>query len=125
MLIDTDVMVWCLRGNSKAVKTLSALNHRVISQITRMELVFGCRSKSEISLLRRFLSDENFHVSPLTHEIGIRADLWLEEKNLSHGVGIADSLIAATASTLGLPLLTGNAKHFRCFDQLEVKKFTP
>jgi hypothetical protein len=125
MLIDTDVMVWCLRGNSKAVKALSSMGHRMISQITRMELVVGCRSKSEITLLRRFLAEENFHVSPLTHEIGIRADLWLEQKNLSHGVGVADSLIAATASTLGLPLLTGNAKHFRCFDQLEVKKFTP
>jgi len=125
MLIDTDVMVWCLRGNPKAVKTLSAMKSRVISQITRMELVVGCRSKTEITLLRRFLAEENFHVSALTHEIGIRADLWLEQKKLSHGVGVADSLIAATASTLGLPLLTGNAKHFRCFEQLEVKKFTP
>ena len=125
MLIDTDVMVWCLRGNPKAVKTLSILNHRVISQITRMELIVSCRTKAEITLLRRFLSEENFQISPLTHEIGIRADLWLELKNLSYGVGLADSLIAATASTLGLPLLTGNAKHFRCFDQLEIKKFTP
>lgn len=125
MLIDTDVIVWCLRGNPKAIASLSGLPHRVISQITRMELIVGCRSKAEINLLRRFLSEENFLVSPLTHEIGIRADLWLEQKNLSHGVGIADSIIAATASTLGLPLLTGNAKHYRCFEQLEVKKFTP
>ena len=90
-----------------------------------MELVVGCRSKTEVILLRRFLAEENFRISPLTLEIGIRADLWLEQKNLSHGVGIADTLIAATASTLGLPLLTGNAKHFRCFEQIEVKKFNP
>jgi predicted nucleic acid-binding protein len=125
MLIDTDVIVWCLRGNQKAVKALSVLPHKVISQITRMELISGCRSKTEINLLRRFLADENFTISPLTQEIGIRADLWLEQKNLSHGIGLADSLIAATASSLGLPLFTGNAKHFRCFEQLEIKKFTP
>jgi|Laugrefabdmm15dn_1035133.scaffolds.fasta_scaffold327672_2 hypothetical protein len=35
------------------------------------------------------------------------------------------NLIAATASSLGLPLLTANAKHFRCFSELDVKRFTP
>jgi predicted nucleic acid-binding protein len=125
MLIDTDVLIWCLRGNHKAATIIATLPKRVISQITRMELMIGCRNKSEISLLKRFLAEEGFQVIPLTPEIGIRADLWLEEKNLSHGIGLADSLIAATASSLGLPLLTGNAKHFRYFAELQVKKFTP
>jgi predicted nucleic acid-binding protein len=125
MLIDTDVLIWCLRGNGKAAAAIAALPKRVISQITRMELIVGCRSKPEISLLKRFLAEEGFQVIPLSPEIGIRADLWLEEKNLSHGIGLADSLIAATASSLGLPLLTANAKRFRCFSELEVKKFTP
>ena len=125
MLIDTDVIVWCLRGNPKAIRRVSRISRRSISQITRMELIVGCRSKAEINLLKRFLTEENFEVVALTPEIGMRADLWLEQKNLSHGVGLADSLIAATASSLGLSLLTGNAKHFRCFDPLEIKKFTP
>ena len=125
MLIDTDVIIWALRGNSKAIRAISLLEHRVISQITRMELIVGCRSKQEINLLKRFLGDEAFKVVPLTPEIGIRADLWLEQKNLIHGVGLADALIASTASSLGLTLFTSNAKHFRCFDQLEVKKFNP
>ena len=90
-----------------------------------MELIVGCRSKSEISLLKRFLAEEGFQVIPLSPEIGIMADLWLEEKNLRHGIGLADALIAATASSLGLPLLTAKAKHFRCFPELEVKRFTP
>lgn len=125
MLIDTDVLIWCLRGNRKAASAIASLPKRVISQITRMELIVGCRSKSEIALLKRFLAEEGFQVIPLSPEIGIRADLWLEEKNLSHGIGLADSLIAATASSLGLPLLTANAKHFRCFSELEIRKFTP
>lgn len=125
MLIDTDVLIWCLRGNRKAATAIAALPKRVISQITRMELIVGCRSKSEISLLKRFLAEEGFQVIPLSPEIGIMADLWLEEKNLRHGIGLADALIAATASSLGLPLLTAKAKHFRCFPELEVKRFTP
>jgi len=45
--------------------------------------------------------------------------------HLSHGVGLADSLIAATASMGGHMLLTANARHFRCFSGLRVKKFSP
>jgi predicted nucleic acid-binding protein len=125
MLIDTDVMIWCLRGHAKALKTMEKVQHRLISQITRMELTTGCRNKREIILLKRFLDEGDFEMVPLTPEIGIRADLWLEEKHLSHGVGLADSLIAATASMGGHVLLTANARHFRCFSGLQVKKFSP
>ena len=33
--------------------------------------------------------------------------------HLSHGLGLIDSLIAATALSLGVPLCTFNVKHFR------------
>jgi len=125
MLIDTDVLIWCLRGNPKATAAIAAIGKKNISQVTRMELIVGCRSKTEINLLKRFLTEQSFHIIPLSPEIGFRADLWLEQKNLSHGVGLADCLIAATASAAGMPLLTANAKHFRCFSELQVKKFTP
>ena len=118
-------MIWGLRGHAKALEVLQKTQPRLISQITRMELTVGCRSKREIILLKRFLQDEDFEVVPLSPEIGIRADLWLEEKYLSHGVGLADSLIAATASIRGQPLRTANARHFRCFSGLEVVKFVP
>ncbi len=125
MMIDTDVLVWCLRGNPKAVKSLDRLENRQISQITRMELVIGCRNKREILLLKRFLADGDFKVIPLSQEIGNRADLYLEEKHLTHGVGLADAIIAASASLTGQILFTGNSKHFRCFPDLQLKRFTP
>jgi predicted nucleic acid-binding protein len=125
MLIDTDVLIWCLRGRVKALNAIERTKERCISQVTRMELIVGCRSKAEITLLKRFLTDVGFRMIPLSEEIGSRADLFLEEKHLSHGVGLADALIAATASLQGLPLLTGNAKHFRCFPSIVVKRFTP
>ncbi len=125
MLIDTDVLVWCLRGDQKAVKAIDALTHRIISQITRMELICGCRDKKEINLLKRFLADGAFQVIPLSQEIGNRADLYLEEKHLSYGVGLPDALIAATASLQGQPLLTANAKHFRCFSDIQITRFFP
>lgn len=125
MLIDTDILIWCLRGNPKAAKAIDGLENRLISQITRMELILGCRNKNEITLLKRFLVEGSFRVIPLSQEIGNRADLYLEEKFLSHGVGLPDVLIAATASLQGQPLFTANAKHFRCFTDIQVKRFTP
>ena len=125
MLIDTDVLIWCLRGHSKAVSAVENLPNRRISVITRMELLQGCRDKNEHRLLRRFLNDQEIATVELSAEIGIRADTWMEQYHLAHGVGVADCLIAATAFSLAVPLLTANARHFRCFPMLELKKFTP
>ncbi len=125
MLVDTDVFVWCLRGNSKAVATVERLPQRKISVITRMELMQGCRDKKEHHLLRRFLNDFEVEVIELSAEIGYRADTLMEDFHLAGGVGIADCLIAASASVLGVSLLTANARHFRCFPMLDVHKFVP
>jgi hypothetical protein len=123
MLIDTDILIWLLRGNPKAVRAVGDVAVRNISVVTRMELVQGCRDRQEVILLKRFLNDYVVHVLPLTPEVGHRADTWMEEFALSHGVGLADCLIAATASQQGMTLFTANAKHFRCFPKLPVKRF--
>jgi len=90
-----------------------------------MELMQGCRDKNEHHLLRRFLYDNEVETVELSAEIGYLADIWLEQFHLANGVGIPDCLIAASASVLGLPILTANARHFRCFPTLEVHKFAP
>lgn len=125
MLVDTDVLIWCLRGNSKAVATVERIPRRKISVITRMELMQGCRDKKEHHLLRRFLNDFDVEVIELSAEIGYRADTLMEDFHLAGGAGIADCLIAASASVLGVSLLTANARHFRCFPMLDVHKFVP
>jgi predicted nucleic acid-binding protein len=38
---------------------------------------------------------------------------------------LADALIGATAISHGLPILTGNDKHFRVLKDIQIKKFTP
>ena len=125
MLIDTDVLIWCLRGHLRAIQAIDQLSLRLISQVSRTELICGCRDKKEILLLKQFLADGGFKVISLSQEIGNRADFHLEEKRLSHGVGLPDALIAATASLHGQQFFTANAKHFRCFSNLELKRFIP
>ncbi|MCH7516999.1 MAG: PIN domain-containing protein, partial [Bacteroidetes bacterium] len=50
-MIDTDVLIWYMRGNSKANKVIEKLNGFFISVITYMELVQGMRNKRELTLL--------------------------------------------------------------------------
>lgn len=49
----------------------------------------------------------------------------MESLTLSHGLQMADALIAATALEHGLPVLTGNVKHFRAVDALKIEAFEP
>jgi len=44
---------------------------------------------------------------------------------LSHGMQLADALIAATALEHGTTILTSNAKHFNAVDGLAVEVFVP
>jgi len=125
MLVDSDVLIWCLRGNTKAASAVEKEDQRKISVITRMELMQGCRDRKEHRLLRRFLMDYEIEVIDLSSEIGHRADTWMEEFHLSDGVEVADCLIAASAVVQAEPLLTANVSYFRCFSSLEIQPFVP
>ncbi|MEA2049849.1 MAG: hypothetical protein U9O56_03890 [Campylobacterota bacterium] len=48
-------------------------------------------------------------------------DLLVEKYSLSHGMGIYDTIIAATCLVYDLPLWTYNQKDFRFIDELELK----
>ncbi|MEL6761822.1 MAG: PIN domain-containing protein, partial [Myxococcota bacterium] len=49
MLVDTDVLIWYMRGNPKAARALESLPDRALSAVTYMELVEGLRNKAELS----------------------------------------------------------------------------
>ena len=56
MLVDTDVLIWNLRGNARAADRLDAMQGFLLSAATYMELVQGVRDKSELRALRQALS---------------------------------------------------------------------
>ena len=123
MLIDSDVLIWHLRGNAHAAQALEALPTWSISAVTYMELAQGCRSKAELRAIQKAFRASPSDVLPLTEIISNRACELIDEHALGHGLQMADSLIAATALTHGLPLLTGNAKHFKAIAGLDVRAF--
>ena len=123
LLIDTDVLIWYLRGNEKAYTTIENLESFNISVITYMELVQGMRNKKELNILRQALQAWNSKILYITEEISAKAMFAVEQHFLSHSMQLADALIGATAVAHGLPLLTGNDKHYKIMKGVQIKRF--
>ncbi len=125
MLIDTDVLIWYMRGNEKAYQIVENSNNFFISVVTYMELVQGLRNKKELNQLRIALHGWNAQIMYVSEEISAKAMFYVEQHFLSHSMQLADALIGATAIAYGFPILTGNDKHYKVMKDLEIKKFVP
>lgn len=125
MMVDTDVLIWYLRGNPKAKTTIKRLGTFAVSAVVYMEIIQGVRNKQELRCIKSFFYSELVQVVPITAEISSRAIYFIEDYGLSHGLRMADALIAATADCHSEPLLTGNAKDYTPIRALEIKKFIP
>jgi len=125
MIVDTDVLIWYMRGNDKAYKILENLSAFYISVITYMELVQGMRNRNELNELRKALRIWNTKILYITEDISSKAMFFMERHYLSHSLEIADSLIAATSITNALPLITANDRHYKIIKELDLKIFRP
>lgn len=125
MLVDTDVMIWFLRGDPKAAHALETVDQPVLSVVTHIELVQGMRNKAELRAFRTTLREWNIPIAPIDEAISSRAVYYIEEYFLSAGLRLAGALIAATAVTMALPLFTANIKHYKAIKDLELKRFKP
>ncbi|TVR60390.1 MAG: type II toxin-antitoxin system VapC family toxin [Candidatus Competibacteraceae bacterium] len=125
MLVDTDVLIWHLRGYPKATQRLDQLPKLVLSAVTYLELLQGMRNRSEQRALQKSLALRQAERLPLTPAITERAILLMEKLALSHGLQLGDALIAATGIEHQLTLLTANTKHFSVVDGLQLERFEP
>ena len=124
-MIDTDVLIWYMRGNSKANRVIEKLNGFFISVITYMELVQGMRNKRELTLLRSALRKWNAKVLYINEDISAKAMFLVEQHYLRNSLVVADALIASTAISNGVKLLTGNTKHYKIIKNIELESFKP
>ena len=114
ILIDTDILIDVLRGIDTAINRLQNESKTAllsISVVTEMELMVGCRNKSEQQKLTVFLN--NYGILKINESISDQAVELLRQYRLSHGLLIPDALIAATALSLDIPLLTKNQSDYR------------
>jgi len=111
LLLDTDVLVDYLRDRDEAVAYLEAHAESIlISAITVAELYAGVREGDEKRRLAEFLAV--LEIIPVDADIARQGGLFRRDYGPSHGVGLADALIAATAARHQARLVTLNAKHF-------------
>ena len=121
MLLDTNIAVDALRRFPPAVAYLCTAEQQgtlSLSLTAQMELIIGCRNAAELRRLRAFL--ERFEIRGLSATIGETAVGLLYQYRLSHGLLLADALIAATALEYNETLYTKNMRHFRMISGLTV-----
>lgn len=123
MIIDTDVLIWELRGNLKAQKLIHENIPFNISVITYIELVQGMKNKEELRKFIKQLAKWKVRIIQINPDISTRAMIYVEEYFLSNAMEMADALIAATCINESELLLTANEKHYKHIPNLEITKF--
>jgi predicted nucleic acid-binding protein len=112
MLLDTDVLIDIERDHPAALVWVASLTTPpFVSGFSALELARGAKDKAHLRKIRKFLDDFPLlwpTVSDMTRAFEEYAVL-----RLSDGLGLLDSLFAATATGSGDELVTFNDKHFR------------
>ncbi|AKJ64685.1 type II toxin-antitoxin system VapC family toxin [Kiritimatiella glycovorans] len=125
LLVDTDVLIDFLRGYAEADLLLRNEGSRmVLSSIVVAELYSGVRGEKERCTLDELTG--LFPVIPVSRDIAIAGGIYRNKFAKTHGVGLADALIAATAQSRSAQLATLNVKHYPMFPDLKpayVKNF--
>ncbi|MBI4729089.1 MAG: PIN domain-containing protein [Acidobacteria bacterium] len=114
LLLDTDVVIDHIRGH----RFLAVPRDRAAySTLTRAELYAGVRADETVldALLAGFVE---IPVDRVIAEEGGRI-------RRSHGIDLADAIIAATAITTGRTLVTRNERHVRGVRGLKVRRPRP
>ena len=118
ILLDTDVLIDFFRGNVKAEAFIDTYNDRIIlSSIVVAELYAGVKGDAEQATLQEFVS--LFRVVPVNADIGKAGGLYKRDYGKSHGVGLADAILAATAEAENAELKTFNTKHYPMLKNLK------
>lgn len=121
LIVDTDILIDAGMKIEQAINLLKNYEQHAqlaVSVITKMELVVGCRNKSELHDTEKFL--QRFKIIALSEIISQKADELLWTYRLSHGLLIADSLIAATAISWNYLLVSKNQRDYRFIKELNL-----
>ncbi len=112
--VDSDVLVWHLRGDPRGPRFLKRFSNGVreelwIGAAQRTEILFFARP-SEITATLELLS--HFKTQPVTEEIVDFGAALYRQWHASHNSDVNDCLLAATALVTGGKIYTLNAKHY-------------
>ncbi len=120
ILLDSDVMIDMLREYPPAIEWFDSLRddeELFLPGYVVMELIQGCRNKSEQEKLKNRLG--GFVSVWPAHEECDKALHIFTDYYLSHNAGMLDVLIGQTAIMLNVPLHTFNYKHYAFIPRLK------
>jgi predicted nucleic acid-binding protein len=111
---DSDILIWHLRGETKALKFFKKLRESGayefwIGAMQRAEVIFFMRSGEENST-KLFLSQ--FKTAPVEQTVVDQAGELFRKWNPSHGMDANDAILAATTMLTGGHVFTLNIKHY-------------
>ena len=117
ILLDSDVVIEVLRGRREISDGIRALERQGVPTyccaVTFAEIWAGLRGGEEA------VTEAFFHARgevALDAAVGRRAGAYLSRYSRSHGLEIADALVAAAATTAGFRLWTLNKRHYPMAD---------
>ncbi len=120
-IVDTNVFSKVFTNNP-AVKTYVENLNAVIDTTIYIECLQGSKSNQEKQLIKKYL--DNFPLLPITPRISELAIELIDAYSNSHGLLLADALIAATALENDLTVVTYNIDDFKFIGGLKYSKPT-
>ncbi len=123
-IVDSDILINVGRGDQEAIDCLLRLEKTsvlAVSVVTQLELIVGCRNKTELQDLEKFF--KRFHILKINDHISDLAVDLIKRYFLSHGLLIADGIIAATAIFYDEDFITKNQRDFRFINGLNLLQY--
>jgi Predicted nucleic acid-binding protein, contains PIN domain len=112
--VDSDILIWHLRGETRAAALLRRLSadratDLWIGALQRAEIVFFMRPE-EATATRAFLTQ--FKTEPVSQPVVDHAADLYRRWHPSHGIDANDAMLAATVALTGGTIYTQNRKHY-------------
>ena len=120
-LIDTNVLSRIFTGD-KDVKDFIETLDAAVCTVIYVECLQGSKSTREKRIVESYLS--KFELNRITFDISIRTIDLIRTYSNTHGLLLADALIAATCLDLNLTLVTYNVNDFHFVEDLKYLKPT-
>lgn len=123
LMIDTNILIWYLRGNlqiTDELLRLTGVNRLFTSPVVVAEIYAGAKKKEEPIIDDLFAS---LHLLEINKEIGKIAGHFMNQYSKSHSIEIADALIAASVVFGKMKIWTLNTKHYPMLNKKDFYDF--